>query len=214
MTGPSPHGHFIHSSSQTLELFSTNSPSPVLTAYPRVTKHSTAGCNHLASIHQIVYLNENQALSLLRVYQQSLKRIIPARVRYYNNVSRLTFCACKPTSPGTCSDLGLHCAPSPGPDPAARPLECGPYVEQLEHTARLIAVYSFSIVGLFLSSLFLTLFIILCLKNDECNFIKRLAEATPEEREEELMRICKEAHIKLERRENGRSEKMDDLQEV
>jgi hypothetical protein len=110
---------------------------------------------------------------------------------------------------------GFIAHPSPGPDSAARPVECGPYVEQLEHTARLIAVYSFSIiVGLFLSSLFLTLFIILCLKNDECIFIKRLAEATPKEREEELMRIWKEAHIKLERRENGRSEKMDDLQEV
>lgn len=110
---------------------------------------------------------------------------------------------------------GFIAYPSTEPDPAVRPVECGPYVEQLEHIARLIANCSFFIiVGLSLAFLFVPLFLILNLKNEECKFIKRLAEATPEEREEELMRICKEAHIKLERIENGRSEKMDDLQEA
>jgi hypothetical protein len=103
----------------------------------------------------------------------------------------------------------------PSPDPAVRPIECGPYVEQLEHTVKLIASCSFfSIAGLFLTSIFALVFILLHLRNEERKFFKRLAEATPEEREEELMRICNGADVILERRENGRSEKMDDYQEV
>jgi hypothetical protein len=98
---------------------------------------------------------------------------------------------------------------------AVRPVECGPYFEQLLHTNRQIFdLFFFIIVGVSVMYTFSLLYLIWHLKNEECKFIKRLAEATPEEREEELIRICKEAHIKLERRENGRSEKVDYLQEV
>jgi hypothetical protein len=103
----------------------------------------------------------------------------------------------------------------PSSDPVVRPVECGPYVEQLEHTVKLIASCSFFIIaGISLASVFALAFVLFNLKNEERKFFKRLAEATPEEREEELMRICRGAHITLERRENGRSEKMDDYQEV
>jgi hypothetical protein len=100
------------------------------------------------------------------------------------------------------------------PDAAIRPAECRPYVEELEHTAKLIATCSFFIiVGISLLFVVFLPFTVWNLKNEEGKFIKRLAKATPEEREE-LLRICREANIKVERRETRRCEKIDDLQGV
>lgn len=58
------------------------------------------------------------------------------------------------------------------------------------------------------------LFLGLSLAKEDRKFIKRLAESTLEEREEELSRICKEAGIKIERRQKSRKEKMEVCQLV
>jgi hypothetical protein len=107
-------------------------------------------------------------------------------------------------------DLILH--PPPEPSPAIRPEECGPYVH---YTASYCARFSlFMIVGLYLGCFFLMLFLGLSLAKEDRKFIKRLAESTLEEREEELSRICKEAGIKIERRQKSRKEKMEVCQLV
>lgn len=61
--------------------------------------------------------------------------------------------------------------------------------------------------ALSLGFILLLLFFALRTRQDNTKFIKQLAEATTEKREEELTRICEEAGIKIEQRQTQRNEK-------
>ncbi|KAH8760662.1 hypothetical protein BGZ57DRAFT_858417 [Hyaloscypha finlandica] len=88
-------------------------------------------------------------------------------------------------------------ANAPVPDSAIWPTECDPYLRQT--ASQFLKFTCIMIGGMTLMFMYLAFSFASLGKEHHDYVLKHLAEATLEEREEELMRLCKERGIKVEK---------------
>jgi hypothetical protein len=91
--------------------------------------------------------------------------------------------------------INLVFYPPPTPDSASRPAGCDIHLEYIASFCARVAVY-------IISTMFISCLLVITLAwyahgSQLKRFVKRLTEATPEEREQELMWLCKKMRIEI-----------------